>query len=90
MQMQNDNDPTALVPTQPEEMLRYTDVPGRLKWFEQGSPEHQNWIEQRTEFIKSIDANTAEGQTIQNDIVDTLVESEIPTGLISISRAIHK
>lgn len=60
-----------------------TDLPGKLKWFESGSEEYQNWVSQRSQFIKEIDKDTASGKEILNDILDSLLESDIPTTIVS-------
>ena len=89
------------LPQHPSGAERYdTDVPGKLKWFEPGNEDYTNWVTQRTEFIKEIDAETKDGNEILADILDAVLESEVPTGLINViatslkigkkARVIHK
>ena len=83
MQMHNSAQAISVL-TQPAGMDTYnTDVPGKLRWFEPGSSEYQSWVEQRSKFIKEIDTGTSEGKEILSDILDSLLESEIPSGIIS-------
>lgn len=81
MQFQNDKQ-LITVPTQPPGVAGYKiDVPGKLKWFESGSEEYHNWVTQHNQFIKEIDIETEGGREILTDILDSLLESEIPTGI---------
>lgn len=59
-----------------------TDVPGKLKWFEPGSQEYQDWVSQRATFIRDIDPEGQTGKAILDDILDSILDSEIPTGLV--------
>ena len=58
-------------------------VPGRLRWFEKGSPDYQNWVSEQKKFITKIEMDSQEGEEIFNDIVDGILESEVPSGILS-------
>ena len=60
-----------------------TDVPGNLRWFDPGSDKYQSWVDQRNNFMKEIDKETPGGKELLNDILDSLLESEIPSGILS-------
>ncbi|HDL01904.1 MAG TPA: hypothetical protein ENH23_06700 [candidate division Zixibacteria bacterium] len=60
------------------------DVPGKLDWFQKGSSEYQEWVAQRNGFIQAIDSETELGQEIRNDILDCILESELPVSMIGI------
>jgi hypothetical protein len=59
-----------------------TEVPGKLKWFEPGAKEYQDWVSQRATFIGEIDPEGESGRAILNDMLDTILDSEVPTGLM--------
>ena len=63
MQFQNDKQ-LITVPAQPPGVGGYKiDVPGKLRWFEQGSEEYHNWLTQHNQFIQEIDIEQrAEGK----------------------------
>lgn len=60
------------------------DVPGRLTWFEPTSPEHQQWVQQRESFLRYIDAASSTGKAVLEDLIDGLLEGELPTGILSL------
>lgn len=81
MQFQN----SLPIPQQPDAVAGFNkSVPGKLNWFEPGSDEYGRWAAQRSQFIREIDTETEAGKEVLMDIFDTLIESEVPTGLISI------
>lgn len=79
----SDNSQIIPVATQPARVETYNaDLPGKLQWFEPGSKDYQAWVTQRAEFMGEIDAEKESGKLILNDILDSILESEIPTGLV--------
>ena len=58
-------------------------VPGRLRWFEKGSPDYQNWVSEQKKFITKIEMDSQEGEKIFNDIVDGTLFSVIKVQIFS-------
>ncbi len=58
------------------------EVPGKLNWFKQGTPEHQRWCNEWEKFLKYIKEDSKEGNEIISDILDGILGSEVPTGVL--------
>lgn len=83
--MAKSNSTAALVHIPPDtSVIPYsTEVPGNLEWFDRSRSEYVEWYEQLERFLDDINPEKPGGKLILDDVLDSILKSEMPTGIVS-------